>query len=280
MTAERPRTLRRLRNVYGQTPCGMGTGADCAVERLDDGGGRNDGGFRHNERERDRDDKSLSIMSPFDEQEEWAKISEIMASFGTGLVRESVFVTELEQEFQSRLGFTTESLNSPSIPTHIGQWLSNLNLSDYESLFVNYGYDDLEFINGILEENDLKEMGITSDQDRLTIMNSSVTLNKRVDKRSGSQAKTVDEWLKAIHLDNYNETFKKHLYTDMERVKRVWEVELSAVLEIQKPGHRKRILASVTGPSPRGQQRNGGGPNLEDLNKDLNTLVSLPILFL
>jgi hypothetical protein len=48
--------------------------------------------------------QSLSILSPFDEQEEWAKISEIMASFGTGLVRESVFVSELEQEFQSRLG--------------------------------------------------------------------------------------------------------------------------------------------------------------------------------
>jgi hypothetical protein len=48
--------------------------------------------------------QSLSILSPFDEQEEWAKISEIMASFGTGLVRESVFVSELEKEFQSRLG--------------------------------------------------------------------------------------------------------------------------------------------------------------------------------
>lgn len=44
------------------------------------------------------------VLSPFDEQEEWAKISEIMASFGTGLVRESVFVSELEKEFQARLG--------------------------------------------------------------------------------------------------------------------------------------------------------------------------------
>lgn len=51
-------------------------------------------------------DKSqcLSILSPFDEQEEWAKISEIMKSFGSGLVRESVFVSELEKEFQNRLG--------------------------------------------------------------------------------------------------------------------------------------------------------------------------------
>jgi len=28
----------------------------------------------------------------------------------------------------------------------VGQWLSGLGLTDYESLFVNYGFDDLEFI--------------------------------------------------------------------------------------------------------------------------------------
>lgn len=79
----------------------MGTGAEGGGERLEDSG---DASFRLSDRDRERDDKSLSIMSPFDEQEEWAKISEIMASFGTGLVRESVFVTELEKEFQTRLG--------------------------------------------------------------------------------------------------------------------------------------------------------------------------------
>lgn len=105
VTAERPRTLRRLRNVYGQTACGMGTGSDCGGgDRLEDG----EVAFRlSGDRDRERDEKSLSIMSPFDEQEEWAKISEIMASFGTGLVRESVFVSELEKEFQTRLGNLT-----------------------------------------------------------------------------------------------------------------------------------------------------------------------------
>jgi len=80
----------------------MGTdGGGGGGDRLEDG----EVAFRlSGERDRDRDEKSLSIMSPFDEQEEWAKISEIMASFGTGLVRESVFVSELEKEFQTRLG--------------------------------------------------------------------------------------------------------------------------------------------------------------------------------
>ncbi|KAL0128961.1 hypothetical protein PUN28_003973 [Cardiocondyla obscurior] len=270
VTAERPRTLRRLRNVYGQTACGMGTGGDGGGgDRLEDG----EVAFRlTSDRDRDRDEKSLSIMSPFDEQEEWAKISEIMASFGTGLVRESVFVSELEKEFQTRLGLNSDS-SSPVVSTTVGQWLSSLGLADYESLFVNYGFDDLEFINGVLDESDLRDMEISSDQERAVIIDAVGLLNKRVEKCSGGQGQSVEEWLKGIHMENYAETFRKHLYTDMDRVKRIWEVELAAVLEIQKPAHRKRILASVSGStSARAPARNGTGANLEDLNKDLNTL--------
>lgn len=79
---ERPKTLRRLRNVYGEM-AGGGSAEDKRPAGADDG---------------------LGVLSPFDEQEEWAKISEIMASIGTAPVRESVFVSELEQEFQARLG--------------------------------------------------------------------------------------------------------------------------------------------------------------------------------
>lgn len=81
----------------------------------------------------------------------------------------------------------------------------------------------------------------------------------------------VDRWLTSIRLGVYKETFRKHLYTDMERVRRIWEVELTAVLEIQRVGHRKRILASVSGHQSHGSH----GPNIEDINADLNLLVSL-----
>ncbi|XP_076664106.1 ankyrin repeat and SAM domain-containing protein 1A isoform X2 [Andrena cerasifolii] len=269
VTAERPRTLRRLRNVYGPAACGMGTGGEGGGgERIEDG----EVAFRLSERDRERDEKSLSIMSPFDEQEEWAKISEIMASFGTGLVRESVFVTELEKEFQTRLGLSSDTSSSPIVSTSVGQWLSTLGLADYETLFINYGFDDLDFINGVLDEADLKDIGINSDQERTVIMDAVGLLNKRVDKRHSGVGQSVDEWLKSIHLENYTETFRKHLYTEMDRVRCVWEVELAAVLEIQKPAHRKRILASVSDSSTRAPNRNCTGPNLEDLNKDLNTL--------
>ncbi|CAB0034959.1 unnamed protein product, partial [Trichogramma brassicae] len=323
-TAERPRTLRRLRNVYspaGEGGCGvMGTGADVLAGNNDhqrdhdamnnhhhhrnkrDGpattnggsGSNGDASDRDQQQQQSQDDKSLALMSPFDEQEEWAKISEIMATFGTSLVRESVFVTELEREFQS---FNSDT-DSPCVMTLVGQWLSKLNLADYESAFINYGFDDLEFINGVIEESDLDEMGINSENDRAAIMEAAAQLNNRVEARTGSNvAQTVDDWLKSIHLESYAELFRRHLYTDMDKVRRVWEVELAAVLEIQKIAHRKRILASVNGGTTSSSsggsngssgaqtrstsssahnnaRNNGNGPSLNDLNKDLNALKS------
>lgn len=37
----------------------------------------------------------------------------------------------------------------------------------------------------------------------------------------------------------------------MERISRIWEIELQAVLEINKIGHRKRVLYSVGAVPPK-----------------------------
>ncbi|XP_059061137.1 uncharacterized protein LOC131854026 [Achroia grisella] len=281
MPAERPKTLRKLKSVYDASPT-EAPAINSANLSSNGQADRNFNGVEEEVRRRSNTtssnqsaDKSLSILSPFDEQEEWAKISEIMASFGTKLVRESVFVSELEQEFTSRLGLScSESSLSPSVASNLGLWLSGLGLHDYEPLFLDSGYDDIDFINGILDENDLREMGI-EENDRHKIVESSKQLplkiaeisnNHNNNNISKNQNESVEEWLRNINLEQYNDTFRKHLYVDMDRVKRIWEVELTAVLEIQKVGHRKRILASVSG------EQNGPANNMEDINADLNTL--------
>lgn len=93
---ERPKTLRQLKSIYNpkiESDQQQQQTANLAETQS-----------KNNYSDQINGSKNLSILSPFDEQEEWAKISEIMASFGSSLVRESVFVAELEQEFQNRLG--------------------------------------------------------------------------------------------------------------------------------------------------------------------------------
>lgn len=47
------------------------------------------------------------MLSPFDEQEEWAKISDLITNLGNGNAKESM-CNELEKEFQARLGKKTK----------------------------------------------------------------------------------------------------------------------------------------------------------------------------
>lgn len=119
-------------------------------------------------------------------------------------------------------------------------------------------------------------MGISSELERQIILDSVKQLPLKIHDlvsnvcNNNNEQNTVKLWLKKISLDQYFETFIKHLYHDMERVKRIWDVELSAVLDIEKIGHRKRILASVSS-----GEHIVPGPKLEEINADINnTLVS------
>lgn len=139
-----------------------------------------------------------------------------------------------------------------------------------------FNIEHILFQNGILDENNLRQMGI-EENDRQKILESAKQLPLKITEISNnhnnnniskSQNESVEEWLRNINLEQYNDTFRKHLYVDMDRVKSIWEVELTAVLEIQKPGHRKRILASVSG------ENNGPANNMQNKNADLSSLVS------
>lgn len=51
------------------------------------------------------------------------------------------------------------------------------------------------------------------------------------------------------------------------QIRRVWEVELSAVLDIAKTGHRKRILHSLSG------TQSPPGPNMDEIAQELSQMV-------
>lgn len=141
-------------------------------------------------------------------------------------------------------------------------------------------------------------MGITNEKDRMKILGAVKDLpclvkdywSKRYTKdtpeaKSKSiadldqvddeeDAKQMEDWLTSIGLACYIDTFRKHLYTDLERIARIWEVELTAVLEITKSGHRRRILSSVGNSKSQLLQAVSVGDGLNDIGNDLKQLVS------
>lgn len=209
----------------------------------------------------------VALLSPLEEAEEWARINDIMASFGGGLARESVFMAELEHEFQTRLGLSLspsqqglgllsggDGVGGVSVGVlesgdkTVGGWLRALGLPQYEDVFVAQGYDDTDFMNGgILESSDLRELGITQ-ASHVQALGEAVS--QLPTPFTGPQATytlpdSVEAWLESIRLPQYAQNFHKNGFGEMERVKKVWEIELTTVLEITRPGHRKRILASL-----------------------------------
>uniref|UniRef100_A0A2R5L4L3 Putative cask-interacting adaptor protein caskin n=1 Tax=Ornithodoros turicata TaxID=34597 RepID=A0A2R5L4L3_9ACAR len=198
-----------------------------------------------------QDGAPTSTGSPFDENAEWAEIADIMASFGSGIARESVFARDMEEQFTRTLtragkkeGNKKESVQRREQFKSVEEWLSSLGLAEYENLFLLSGYDDTRFLGGgIIEDQDLKEIGVSNAEHRRVIVSSSAECLPRVPVVGLND--TLDSWLSSISMECYVDCFRKNGFTDVERCKKIWEVELNTVLEITKPGHQKRIIASL-----------------------------------
>lgn len=173
-------------------------------------------------------DRSVNMMSPFDEQEEWAKISEIMESFGSGIARESVFVNDMENEFRQRLGLKNSEapengavLGSPIVEEEVSplkKWLTDVKLEHLEEHLLDNGYDNPDYLNGLItNENDLEVCGIpVRDRQRMLVeigkLPKPPTLMdaNQNNKLNNNQhpAPTVDQWLASIQLEEYTDVFK------------------------------------------------------------------------
>lgn len=91
-----------------------------------------------------------TVLSPFDEQEEWAKISEIMAAFGTDLLIDGNNETKPSRRIRGSIS-STKSLGSPMDPpptplSLLVDWLYDNELEELERILVSHGYDDYYFI--------------------------------------------------------------------------------------------------------------------------------------
>lgn len=95
-----------------------------------------------------------------------------------------------------------------------------------------------------MDDTDLMEIGVTNASHRDRIIGEARHLPK-VRLLAKDEELTVDQWLESLKLSQYLKSFRTNGYSEMSRVRNLWEVELNTVLEINKLGHRKRILASL-----------------------------------
>uniref|UniRef100_A0A671LF36 Ankyrin repeat and sterile alpha motif domain containing 1A n=1 Tax=Sinocyclocheilus anshuiensis TaxID=1608454 RepID=A0A671LF36_9TELE len=160
---------------------------------------------------------------------EWDEIEKIMTLIGAGIDFSK------DQECGSR-----RLLEQP-----VGDWLEHIGLPQYESKLLLNGFDDLRFMgNDVMEEQDLREIGITDPAHRRKILSAARSLPKV--KALGCDGSTsLAAWLDVLGLQEYLQNFLSSGYRTLECVKNLWELEIVNVLKITLLGHRKRIIASL-----------------------------------
>lgn len=210
--------------------------------------------------------------SPFDENAEWAEIADIMASFGSGIARESIFARDLEEEFartltrQHKKKSETNGSTS-SCPENIEHWLQDLGLPEYANLLLVNGYDDVRFLGGgLVEDQDLLDMGVSNAEHRRLMVESAAQKLPPVPRLEPGSDPGLDAWLDSIGLGCYAQRFRDNGLGSLDRCRQIWELELNTVLEISKLGHQKRILASL------GERANNSYADLDELDLGLSKL--------
>nr|XP_046221573.1 ankyrin repeat and SAM domain-containing protein 1A-like isoform X4 [Oncorhynchus gorbuscha] len=176
-------------------------------------------------------EKSPSFASEWDEP---AFIEKIMTLIGAGID------FSRDQQYSTPGGAAGRLLDQP-----VGDWLEHVGLPQYESKLLLNGFDDLHYMgSNVMEEQDLREIGITDPGHRRKILHAARSLPK-VKALGCDGSSSLSSWLDLLGLQEYQHSFLSSGYRSLDCVKNLWELEIVNVLKISLLGHRKRIIASL-----------------------------------
>ncbi|KAM9482220.1 ankyrin repeat and SAM domain-containing protein 1A isoform 2-T2 [Clarias gariepinus] len=163
---------------------------------------------------------------------DWEEIEKIMT-----IIDRSI---ELSKDHQLK-----DTAGSRVLEQSVGEWLEHVGFPQYESKLLLNGFDDLRFMgSNVMEDEDLREIGITDPGHRKKILHAAKSLPKV--KALGCDGSTsLASWLDNLGLGEYLHNFLSSGYRTLECVKNLWELEIVNVLKIGLLGHRKRIIASI-----------------------------------
>ncbi|XP_063329617.1 ankyrin repeat and SAM domain-containing protein 1A isoform X5 [Pelmatolapia mariae] len=162
-------------------------------------------------------------------------IEKIMNLIGAGIE-----TSKNKQPIPSSDGACGKALDQP-----VGEWLEHVGLPQYESKLLLNGFDDLRFMgSNVMEDQDLRDIGITDPGHRKKILHAARSLPKV--KALGCDGSTsLATWLDGLGLHEYLPNFLASGYRTLECVKNLWELEIINVIKVGPLGHRKRIIASL-----------------------------------
>uniref|UniRef100_A0A3Q3WSG8 Uncharacterized protein n=1 Tax=Mola mola TaxID=94237 RepID=A0A3Q3WSG8_MOLML len=167
---------------------------------------------------------------------EWDEIEKIMTLIGAGID----FSRDQQYRFPLSAGAAGRLLDQP-----VGDWLEHVGLPQYESKLLLNGFDDLHYMgSNVMEDQDLREIGITDQSHRKKILHAARSLPK-VKALGCDGSSSLSSWLENLGLQEYLHNFLASGYRSLDCVKNLWELEIVNVLKISLLGHRKRIIASL-----------------------------------
>ncbi|XP_037540685.1 ankyrin repeat and SAM domain-containing protein 1A [Nematolebias whitei] len=160
---------------------------------------------------------------------EWDEIEKIMTLIGAGI-----------ESSRDQQGAAGRLLDQP-----VGDWLEHVGLPQYESKLLLNGFDDLHYMgSNVMEDQDLREIGITDPSHRKKILHAARSFPK-VKALGCDGSSSLSSWLENLGLHEYLHSFLASGYRTLDCVKNLWELEIVNVLKITLLGHRKRIIASL-----------------------------------
>ncbi|XP_028265112.1 ankyrin repeat and SAM domain-containing protein 1A isoform X2 [Parambassis ranga] len=164
---------------------------------------------------------------------EWDEIEKIMTLIGAGI------------DFSRDQQYATPGAAGRLLDQPVGDWLEHVGLPQYESKLLLNGFDDLHYMgSNVMEDQDLREIGITDPSHRKKILHAARSLPK-VKALGCDGSSSLSSWLENLGLHEYLHNFLASGYRTLDCVKNLWELEIVNVLKITLLGHRKRIIASL-----------------------------------
>ncbi|XP_071399597.1 ankyrin repeat and SAM domain-containing protein 1A-like isoform X2 [Centroberyx affinis] len=117
----------------------------------------------------------------------------------------------------------------------VGDWLEHVGLPQYESKLLLNGFDDLHYMgSNVMEDQDLREIGITDPSHRRKILHAARSLPK-VKALGCDGSSSLSSWLDVLGLQEYLHNFLASGYRTLDCVKNLWELEIVNVKRHREP---------------------------------------------